>query len=209
MPKDAGIVAVVALAISACATTNPEEPGYLSADQVHKLIVGKTIQAISQEGTNFRVYFDPDGQRLALESDGEYALPWRILPDGTQCVTTGTGDDCAHVLRNFDGTYSRMRDGQAVTRWLKISPSKDLGTLAPGTYVRLIAPNRYRVLLVAAAGTTEQQAHDSIGRTASGICKKQAPVMGLYRPESLQRSSPSSSAGITETRFTQELSCAP
>jgi hypothetical protein len=133
MRKDASVLTAVALGLVACATPTP---GFLTADQLRHLMAGKTIEAVRQDGTDFRVYFDPDGRRFALQPQGEYALPWRILPDGTQCVTTGTGDDCARVTRNFDGTYSRMRDGQAVTRWLKISAGKHLGTLAQAACTR-------------------------------------------------------------------------
>ena len=125
------------------------EPDYLGADELTALIVGKTIEVADTSRVLFRVYFDADGQRYGLQQDGEYALPWRVLPDGTQCVTTSTGDDCARVARNGDGTYTRYRDGSAVNLWLQIIPGKVLAAppSAPGVYARKTGPDQYVVLV--------------------------------------------------------------
>lgn len=127
------VITTALIIVLAAATALSAEPAYLGASELRALIAGKTIESQSPDGFTFRVYFDLNGQRLARQGDGEYALPWRIREDGTHCVTTGTGDDCARVARNDDGSYTRYRNGNAVTRWLKILPGKALDVPAGRT----------------------------------------------------------------------------
>jgi hypothetical protein len=126
--------AIVALALAAVAAWSAELT-YLSADEVRTLILGKTVEVQDASGATFRVYFDPDGRRLTLQSSGESAMPWRILPDGNQCVTTAAGDDCARIASNGDGTWTRYRAGSPVNRWLKILPGKALAVAAQAPLV--------------------------------------------------------------------------
>jgi len=201
------VAAVVAL-VGFTSNLHGAEPAFLSAAELRGLIVGNTVEISTTGSTTARVYFDPDGQRLALQPEGEYALPWRILPDGLQCVTTGTGDDCARVVGNVDGSYSRMRDGQIVTRWLRILPGKSLGSLAQGVYVRQLAADKYLLQLVGPASLTEIQSHARVAETASAVCKTMNPVLGVYRYETTQRVDATvASEGSNSLRFMQELAC--
>ena len=191
-----------ALALSA-------EPAYLDADAVRALIVGKTVEVQDPTGATFRVYFDPDGRRLALQGNAEYALPWRILPDGTQCVTTGTGDDCARIARNADGTWSRQRNGSAAYRWLKILPGKVLAAAAPapGIYSRQTGTNRYEVVVVSPT-LTEQRAREQVARTGVSLCKTLVAVPGAFRFESTEPAVASEGAGASRTfQYQQEVTC--
>lgn len=202
-----GLIAAGALAIFApCALS--AEPAYLSAEEVRSLIVGNTAE-IDPNGTPIgRVYFGADGRRLALLPEGEYAISWHVEPDGTQCVSAGATEDCARIVRNGDGSYSRVRDGQVVTRWLRILPGKALGSLAQGVFVRELGPNKYLVQLLGPASLTEKQAHETVGRAAASLCKAQVPVLGVYRYETTQRLDAAPDAGGPNgLRFTQELSC--
>lgn len=173
----------------AAASALSAEPAYLEADELRALIVGKTIEAQSPDGFTYRVYFDSNGQRLARQGDGEYALPWRIRDDGTHCVTTGTGDDCARVARNDDGSFTRYRDGNTVVRWLRILPGKALDTsagaaAAPVASVRQLGPANYEVRLSGPSVTTVQVAQAMAASIASTVCKALVPVLGTYRFES-------------------------
>jgi hypothetical protein len=185
---------VIALAATGALSA---EPAYLGADVLRALIIGKTIEVQNPDGSTFRVYFDANGQRMARQADGEYALPWRIREDGTHCVTTGTGDDCARVARNDDGSYTRFRDGNPVVRWLKILPGKDLGIPAgagavpgaavpPVIAVRQLGPEDYEVKLSGPSVRTVQAAQAMAASLATTVCKGLVPVLGTYRFETTE-----------------------
>jgi hypothetical protein len=172
------------------------EPEFLAADELRALILGKTIEALDSEGFTYRVYFDASGQRLAKQGDREQVLPWRIRPDGSHCVATGTGEDCARVARNGNGTYTRYREGTAVTHWLKLLPGKALdipasaGAVADaaGTVVavRQLAAQNYEVRLSGQSIRTVQGAQAMATTVAASVCKGRAPVLGTYRFESTE-----------------------
>jgi hypothetical protein len=192
-------------------TASPAEPAYLSADEVRALIVDKTIEVQDPQGTTFRVYFSPDGRRLALQGNAEYALPWRILPDGTHCVTAGTGDDCARIARNSDGSYARYRDGVSVHRWMKFLPGKALVNppQAPGIHSRATGPNQYEIL-GGNPGLTERQARIQVATVAQSLCGKLVPVLGPFQFEANERiPDAGNSGGSRSFRFAQQVSCVP
>jgi hypothetical protein len=199
------MVAAMALASPLAAVCG--EPSYLGADEVRRLITGNTVEAQAEQGGPYRVYFDASGRRIALQPDGEQSLPWRILDDGSHCVTTGTGDDCARIGKVADGAYARYREGRIVTQWLRILPGRDLGTLAPGLYVRQTGADQYAVTLIGAASLNEAQARASVMAAAGSLCKApRLPVMGRYRFESTEKVSGEKS-GSGNSRFNQEIAC--
>ncbi len=207
MARFAGIAAA-SMAIAATVALSAE-PDYLGADELKALIMGKTIEVGDPSRVLFRVYFDADGQRYALQDGGEYALPWRVLPDGTQCVTTSEGDDCARVARNGDGTYTRYRDGSAVNLWLQIIPGKALAAppSAPGVYARKTGPDHY-VVLVNGPTVTERTARAQVTKVAQQVCSTLLPVLGEYRFESTEAVGAGEATNDSRVfHYTQEVSC--
>ncbi|MEO8315234.1 MAG: hypothetical protein ABI645_10600 [Pseudomonadota bacterium] len=210
------VITTALIIVLAAATALSAEPAYLGASELRALIAGKTIESQSPDGFTFRVYFDLNGQRLARQGDGEYALPWRIREDGTHCVTTGTGDDCARVARNDDGSYTRYRDGNAVIRWLQILPGKALdmpagetAPAAPLVSVRQLGPESYEVKLSGPSIRTLQAAQTMAASVAGSICKARVPVQGTFRFEStepLGNAAPASNSPRLE--LNQKFTCA-
>lgn len=201
--------AVATLMVLAALAASSAEPGYLSADEVRALIVGNTVEVQDPTGTRFRVYFDPDGRRLIQQGGGEAAMPWRILPDGNQCVTTATGDDCARIVRNADGTWSRQREGNAVYRWLRILPGKVLTATvpAPGIYTRQTGVDRYEVAVVDPT-LTVQRARDQVAAAGAALCKPQVAAPGAFRFESTEPVATGEAAGGPRTfQYRQEVTC--
>jgi hypothetical protein len=198
----------IALAVlAATGTVLAAEPQFLDAGQVRTLITGNSIQ--SRDATTdstFWVYFNPNGRRSALQNQGEYELPWRVLDDGTHCVLTGTGDDCARVRRNQDGTWSRVREGKAVVDWLTIRPGKSLGASAPapGLYLRRRSPSDLEFVLVSRSAMDERTAQARILAAAVSACEGLRPVAGKYEFESSQRVD---AGGQGTFQFTQQVSC--
>jgi YD repeat-containing protein len=193
------------------------EAAPLGADELKTLIAGKTIEAQNPDGTTYRVYFDPNGQRLARQGNGEYALPWYIREDGTHCVTTQTGDDCARVARNADGSHTRYRDGQVVVRWLRILPGKELGTVAatggtpgaPTIAARQLGAQEYELRVSSPSLRTVQEAQALAVRAAGSICRSLVPVLGTYRFESIQQLGQDAAAsGAANLVLTQRVTCA-
>jgi hypothetical protein len=213
------VSAIVIVALAAASAFSAELE-YLRADELRALIVGKTIEVQNPDGSRFRVYFDSNGQRLARQADGEYALPWLIHSDGTHCVKTGTGDDCARVASNADGSYTRYRDGNAVVRWLRILPGKVLdapagakptsgAASAPVVAMRQLGPDSYEVRLSGPTIRTVQAAQALATSVAGSVCKSLVPVLGTYRFESaelLGNETPTSTPPGLE--LTQKFSCA-
>jgi hypothetical protein len=209
MRSDAGAAVVAMAAVLTAAVALPAEPAYLSADAVRALIVGNTVEVQEPSGTTFRVYFDADGRRLALQGNAEYALPWRILPDGNQCVTTADGDDCARIARNADGTYSRRRDGSTVYRWLRILPGKVLTAAvpAPGIYSRQTGTDKYEVAVVGPT-LTERRAREQVASTGASLCKALVAVPGAFRFEATEPVAGEGASGGQRTfQYRQVVAC--
>jgi hypothetical protein len=158
------------------------------------------------------------GQRLAKQGDGEQELPWRIRPDGAHCVTTGTGDDCARVARNGDGTYTRYRQGAAVTHWLQILPGKALdipagagttaNTDATAVAVRQLGVQNYEVKLSGPSIRTVQGAQAMATTVAASVCKGRAPMLGTYRFESTEfLGNEAAASKLSSLQLTQRFTC--
>jgi hypothetical protein len=210
MRKDA--TAALAATAIACLSTGlwAGEPDYLGAEEVRALILGRTVEVRDETGAVARVYFSADGRRLALQGNEEYALPWRILPDGTHCVTDTAEDNCARIIRNGDGTYTRHRDGAPSYRWMKFLPGKALAMApqASGTYTRATGPDQYEIL-VSEAGLTEPQARKQVAAVAESLCKTLVPVLGAFRFESTEFVPDSGAPGPRSFQFRQQVSCVP
>jgi hypothetical protein len=80
----------------------------LDADAVRKLISGNTVHGLTADGRTPKIHFAADGTAIRKEEDGDTREgKWQVKDDGTQCVI-GLPGGCAKVVRNDDGTHSRV-----------------------------------------------------------------------------------------------------
>ena len=98
----------------------------LDADGVRKLISGNTVHGLTKDGKNPKIHFAADGTAIRKEEDGAVREgKWQVKDDGSQCVT-GLPGGCAKIVRNDDGSYSRVfPDGSVPLKWTAIVNGKD------------------------------------------------------------------------------------
>jgi hypothetical protein len=98
----------------------------LDADAVRKLISGNTVHGLTADGRTPKIHFAADGTAIRKEEDGDTREgKWQVKDDGTQCVI-GLPGGCAKVVRNDDGTHSRvLPDGNVPLKWTMIVNGKD------------------------------------------------------------------------------------
>jgi len=92
----------------------------LNADEVKALITGKTADAEQLiKGFKFKVYFNPNGDLNQLKEDGNKVDgSWQVDAQGQHCVNFGAGDQCATVVDNGDGSWTRINmAGKPVVNW--------------------------------------------------------------------------------------------
>ena len=99
----------------------------MGGDELKKLVVGSTVYLTAQSGKEMKNYFDPDGT-LVRSLDGKVIKgSYSIGDDGTQCIKVGKADNCARVVNNGDGTYSRVStEGKVLGKWNMIVNVKDI-----------------------------------------------------------------------------------
>jgi len=120
--------------LSICALSHSASSGaqgYVDAKELRELIVGNTIHSQDlQRGYATKAFVDPSGKFLFEISGSIVNGTWRIREDGAFCVAIA-GESCSRVQKVGDGTYSRIADGVAKAKWLKITPGNALSITAP------------------------------------------------------------------------------
>jgi len=97
----------------------------LDAATVKQLITGKTAHGLIPSGGKPKNYFSPDGKLYRFIGGKVLEGTWRVHDDGTQCVD-GLSGGCARIVRNDDGTYSRvLANGKVSLKWLKFVDGRD------------------------------------------------------------------------------------
>jgi hypothetical protein len=49
---------------------------------------------------------------------------WSIRANGILCLIV-SGEECGSIVKNADGTYTRMAGSAPAFKWLKVTPGKD------------------------------------------------------------------------------------
>jgi hypothetical protein len=97
----------------------------LGADEVKQLISGKTVSAESlSQGSTFQVYFAPDGKAVRNHNGRLEQASWRVNGAAEHCLALKSGEYCAAIRNNGDGTYTRMVDGVAKIVWTRFVDGK-------------------------------------------------------------------------------------
>ena len=98
----------------------------LDADAVRKLISGNTVHGLTTDGKTPSIHFASDGTAIRKEDDGVTREgKWQVKEDGSQCVT-GLPGGCAKIIRNDDGTFSRvLPNGTVPLKWTTVVNGKD------------------------------------------------------------------------------------
>ena len=107
-------------------TANAES--MLNADQVKKLVTGKTIQAKHNiKGFKFSVYFDKDNKTAFRKQKGNTTKTSYMFKGNKHCIHWNGQNHCANIRANKDGTWSRINpNGKAIVTWSNISDGKAL-----------------------------------------------------------------------------------
>jgi hypothetical protein len=98
----------------------------LSGDEIAKLIAGNTVEVTIRGGakTTGKLFWGADGictSELSGRQKGKGK--WRISSDGLHCHQWGNKDEtCAQIVKEADGTYSRVKDGQVKQTWHRVTP---------------------------------------------------------------------------------------
>lgn len=113
-------VALAALSGSAAAQNS------LGMAEVKALITGNTVHAQNlSNGLFLRAHYEPGGQFVVLRDDGaQFSGVWSVRANGTLCLIV-SGEECGSIVKNADGTYTRMAGSAPAFKWLKITPGKD------------------------------------------------------------------------------------
>ena len=100
----------------------------LNANQVKKLVTGKTIQAKHNlEGFKFSVYFDKDNKTAFRKQKGSTTKINYMFKGDKHCTQWKDQIRCANIRANKDGTWSRINSsGKTVITWSSISDGKKL-----------------------------------------------------------------------------------
>ena len=99
----------------------------LNADQVKKLVTGKTMHATHIKGFKFKVYFDTDNKTAFRAQKGSTTKTTYTMKGNKHCIFWKGEDRCAGIRDNKDGTYSRINPrGKAVVTWTKATDGKNL-----------------------------------------------------------------------------------
>lgn len=115
------VYAALAVSISPVWAENP-----LSMAELKALITGNTIHAQNlSNGLYLRAHYEPGGQFVVLRDDGaQFSGVWSVRANGTLCLIV-SGEECGSIVKNADGTYTRMAGSAPAFKWLKITPGKD------------------------------------------------------------------------------------
>ena len=101
----------------------------LSNDAIKALITGKTVNAEhAKKGFSFKIYFAADGS-VTRDWKGDMQEGKWFFKDGLHCINVGSGDKCASIVPNGDGTYKRLKGGKKnkhFISWLSIVDGKHL-----------------------------------------------------------------------------------
>lgn len=110
------------------AATSANAESMLNADQVKKLVTGKTIQAKHNlEGFKFSVYFDKDNKTAFRKQKGSTTKISYMFKGDKHCTQWKNQTRCANIRANKDGTWSRVNpNGKTVITWSSISDGKKL-----------------------------------------------------------------------------------
>lgn len=118
-------VAILALAGLMVFSASAQAAETLDAGAVKKLITGNTVHGLSPSGGTQKNYFAPDGKTYRQVGGKILEGTWHVNDDGAQCVD-GMPGGCANIVRNDDGTYSRVAaDGGVLLKWTSVVNGKD------------------------------------------------------------------------------------
>ncbi len=100
----------------------------MNADQIKKLVAGKTITAKHNlKGFKFTVYFDKDNKTALRKQKGNTIKTSYSVKGNMHCLLWKGQDRCANIRDNKDGTYSRVNPkGKAIITWSKVTDGKNL-----------------------------------------------------------------------------------
>ena len=114
------------LLLTVGSVVNAEE--FLSQDEVKNLVMGKTIHATHlKRDFDFIVYFDKDGKTAFRKQDNETTKTTYSIKDNKHCIFWNGEDRCANILKNEDGSYTRVTpNGRKVVKWLKFNEGNKL-----------------------------------------------------------------------------------
>ena len=120
---------LVAFALMFTASFQAQAADALSNDAIKALITGKTVNAEhAKKGFSFKVYFAADGSATRDWKGDMQEGKW-FFKDGLHCINVGSGDKCASIVPNGDGTYKRLKGGKKnkhFINWLSIVDGKHL-----------------------------------------------------------------------------------
>ncbi len=97
----------------------------LSADEVKKLITGKTVHVTRKhDGKQWKLYFAPDGK--GYQTADSAAGTWEIKDNGEHCASWATLK-CAKIADLGNSQYARLKpNGDVAVTWTKIEDGKKL-----------------------------------------------------------------------------------
>lgn len=98
---------------------------YLNKAELTALLTGNTVHVEDlANGNTFMTYHDPAGAFILLRGDGtKVEGVWSARADGAQCVIIDA-EVCARIVKNADGTYTRVVDGTPRHKWHKVVPGR-------------------------------------------------------------------------------------
>lgn len=100
----------------------------LSGDEIKKLVSGYTVEQIQfvPKNAKYLNYYDADGSIMSLnESGGEYKGKWRVTEDSQLCIQwPSRSESCVQIIKEPDGTYKRVSNGEVRAIMKSITPGK-------------------------------------------------------------------------------------
>jgi len=105
--------------VGAVAVSKPDSAP--SGINYRSIFSGKTVSGVhTRRGYRFQAFFKEDGTIIHVKENGGRSVgEWTVDEGGLQCIALKNKKGCGYIKQNKDGSYSAVRDGSEVRRYLQ------------------------------------------------------------------------------------------